>query len=41
MVTTVAYGLETRLLSLELLAGAWGSARPATPVNELVEGDAR
>ena len=41
MVTTVAYGMETRLRSLELLAGAWGSVLPATPVDELVERDAR
>ncbi|MDQ3896841.1 MAG: MsnO8 family LLM class oxidoreductase, partial [Actinomycetota bacterium] len=41
MVTTVAYGLETRLRSLDLLAEAWRSARPATPVDQLVERDAR
>ena len=47
MVTTVAYDLRTRLRSLELLAGAGptraraGSGFPATPVDQLVEGDPR
>ncbi|HTJ75828.1 MAG TPA: LLM class flavin-dependent oxidoreductase [Acidimicrobiales bacterium] len=41
MVSTVAYGLDTRLRSLELLAAAWtgGSALPAAPGDELVEGN--
>ncbi len=40
MVSTVAHGLETRLRSLELLAGAWASVPPAAPVDQLVHGDA-
>jgi luciferase family oxidoreductase group 1 len=40
MVSTVAHGLDTRLHSLELLAASWGSAAPAAPVHELLEGDA-
>ncbi len=41
MVTTVAYGLDVRRRSLELLADAWPSGLPAVPVDELVEGDPR
>ena len=41
MVNNVAYGLDARMRSLELLATAWGSAAPAAPVDELVERDAR
>jgi alkanesulfonate monooxygenase SsuD/methylene tetrahydromethanopterin reductase-like flavin-dependent oxidoreductase (luciferase family) len=40
MVTGVAYGLDVRLRSLELLAKAWPSSLPAPPGDELVEGDA-
>jgi luciferase family oxidoreductase group 1 len=40
MVTTVAYDLATRVRSLELLAEAWPLRLPASPVDELVEGDA-
>jgi luciferase family oxidoreductase group 1 len=41
MVNNVAHSLGARMRSLELLAGAWGSALPAAPVDELVEGDPR
>lgn len=40
MVTTVAFGLQTRLRSIELLARAWPLGLPAAPVDQLVEGDA-
>jgi luciferase family oxidoreductase group 1 len=40
MVSTVAYSLEARMRSLELLAGAWPLRLPAAPVDQLVEGDA-
>lgn len=39
MVTTVAYSLDARLRSLELLAAAWPLGLPAAPVDQLVEGE--
>jgi luciferase family oxidoreductase group 1 len=41
MVSTVAHGLPARLRSLELLVEGWRSGLPASPVDQLVEGDTR